>query len=113
MAVEENKVTLVGVNSASVMFSNDANAEKQYKVKANVNISDGTNINSFDGGEVKSLESENMLATFYFNQGGGINISYNDHPELDIQIAIITIINSFVTDVKSYINQKGISIISF
>ena len=29
MAVEENKVTLVGVNSAGVMFSNDANAEKQ------------------------------------------------------------------------------------
>lgn len=58
MAVEENKVTLVGVNSASVMFSNDANAEKQYKVKANVNVSDGTNINSFDSGVVKSLESE-------------------------------------------------------
>ena len=78
MAVEENKVTLVGVNSASVMFSNDANNEKQYKVKANVNVSDGTNINSFDGGEVKSLESENMLATFYFNQGGGINIGIKE-----------------------------------
>lgn len=28
MAIEENKVTLVGVNSASVTFSNEANVEK-------------------------------------------------------------------------------------
>ena len=41
MAIEENKVTLVGVNSASVTFSNEANVEKQYKVNANVNVSNG------------------------------------------------------------------------
>ena len=49
MAIEENKVTLVGVNSASVTFSNEANVEKQYKVNANVNVSNGKNIDSFDG----------------------------------------------------------------
>lgn len=65
------------------------------------------NIDSFDGGEVKSLESENQLATFYFNQNGGIAINYNDHPELDTQIAIITIINSFVTDVKNTLTRKA------
>ena len=112
MVIEENKVTLVGVNSASVTFSNEANVEKQYKVNANVNVSNGKNIDSFDGGEVKSLESENQFATFYFNQNGGIAINYNDHPDLEAQIAIITIINSFVTDVKKYINTKGISSVS-
>lgn len=106
MAIEENKVTLVGVNSASVTFSNEANVEKQYKVNANVNVSNGKNIDSFDGGEVKSLESENQLATFYFNQNGGIAINYNDHPDLEAQIAIITIINSFVTDVKNTLTRK-------
>ena len=50
MAIEENKVTLVGVNSASVTFSNGANVEKQYKVNANVNVSNGKTIDSFDGG---------------------------------------------------------------
>lgn len=110
MDIEENKVTLVGVKSASVTFSNEANVEKQYKVNANVNVSSGKTIDSF--GEVKSLESENQLATFYFDQNGGIAINYNDHPDLEAQIAIITIINSFVTDVTKYINTKGISSVS-
>lgn len=112
MAIEENKVTLVGVNSASVTFSNEANVEKQYKVNANVNVSNGKTIDSFDSGEVRSLESENQLATFYFNQNGGIAINYNDHPDLEAQIAIITIINSFVTDVTKYINTKDILSVS-
>lgn len=112
MAIKENKVTLVGVNSVRVTFSNEANVEKQYKVNANVNVLNGKTIDSFYGGEVKSLESENQLAEFCFNQNGCFAINYNDHPDLEAQIAIITIINSFVTDVTKYISTKGISSVS-
>ena len=58
MAIEENKVTLVGVNSASVTFSNEANVEKQYKVNANVNVSNGKNIDSSNAGYKENYDTK-------------------------------------------------------
>lgn len=106
MANSEEKVTLIKVNNASIEFNNDADITKQYKVKSVINIINNNTIESFSNGEVTSIESGNQLCTFYLTSGGGISINYTDHPELDTQIAIITIINKFMSDVTSYINTK-------
>lgn len=97
------KVKFENLRTAVVETTNVCDDLRNYAIKANVNVSYSKNVSSIDSGEVRTLDEDNVIATFNKWGDGNINYSFNNckaEEQLAIVAAILDFIQSAVDEVK-------------
>lgn len=102
-----SKVSYVDLKSAVVGMSNAVDSERTYEIKANVNVSSGSNVGSIDSGEVCKLGETNVVATFssWGSQNLSLNLNGLDATEY---CDCINAINDFIDEVKTEVAENGL-----
>lgn len=108
--VESIKMEMI--NSANITFSNANDAARVYDVRANVNISNGTAIQSYDSGTVTVKDNQTQIATFNSYSPDSLSITFYSSPTLEIQKAVMTAIDTFKADLVTYVQSNGASLIN-
>lgn len=92
-------VKKVKLNSANYTYDNSNSLDREFDIAANVQINNGTELASCDGGEVRDLVSKELLCSFNAYQTNSINYSFYNAP-VSKQISIISAITNFVQEVS-------------
>lgn len=100
------------INSANITFSNGNDTARVYDVRANVNISNGTAIQSYDSGTVNVKDDQTQVATFNSYSPDNLSVTFYNSPTLDVQKAIMTAIDTFKVDLVTYVQTNGATLIN-
>lgn len=100
------KVTLEAVNSANVKVNNSVDAEKVYKIAANLNLS-GKVVNNVSDGVVK--QDEVVKANFQQWNEQKLNIQFQTRDGMEM-CTIINAINAFIADCEGAVTGGELNI---
>lgn len=90
--------------SITVALTNEAEADREYTIRADVRVKDGVFAGAYSGQVMKPDTVSNGMAVVYFNAepNGALSVTYRDSSMDDTdRVAVLNLINGFLTSAKA------------
>lgn len=100
------KVKFTKVNNANLSVTNEADSERKYDIKAEVNVN-GTTVESVNGGDVKK---SGVTVADFTQWGDSLSPTFRGVANVAEMCEALTAISEFVADVKAAVAKAKVTV---